>query len=62
MDERTAPDGATVLELVNRDGVLADYRGAVVLDTEEELAAETHEYDPETARASAPVGEDQTGL
>lgn len=50
LSERTAAGGATVLELVNREGVLADYQPGVVLDDDDRLVAESHEYDPETAR------------
>lgn len=48
--ERTADDGALVLELVNRVGVLGDFQSASVPEDDERLVVETHEYDPETAR------------
>ncbi|WP_459195023.1 class I SAM-dependent methyltransferase [Halosimplex sp. J119] len=50
MYDRTADDGALVLELVNREGVLADFRAAAVPDDAEAFVVESAEYDPETAR------------
>lgn len=50
MFERTADDGALVLELVNREGVLADFRGAAVPEDDDRYVVESVDYDPETAR------------
>ncbi|MFB6139535.1 MAG: class I SAM-dependent methyltransferase [Halosimplex sp.] len=50
MYERTAPGGALVLELVNREGVLADFRADRVPEDDDLYVVETAEYDPETAR------------
>lgn len=50
MYERTAPDGALVLELVNREGVLAEFRESAVPEDDDELVVESVDYDPETAR------------
>jgi SAM-dependent methyltransferase len=51
MRERVADGGALVLELVNREGVLADFHPAgVPEDDEGGLVVESAEYDPETAR------------
>ncbi|WP_436932126.1 SAM-dependent methyltransferase [Halosimplex halobium] len=50
MAERTAEGGALVLELVNREGVLADFRPAAVPEDDDALVVESAEYDPETAR------------
>jgi len=50
MYERTADDGALVIELVNRDGVLADYQRDRVPEDDERYVVESSEYDPETAR------------
>lgn len=50
MYERTAADGALVLELVNREGVLADFRSAAVPEDDEAFVVESVDYDPETAR------------
>jgi len=51
MRERVADGGALVLELVNREGVLADFRPAAVPEDDEDgLVVESVEYDPETAR------------
>jgi len=51
MADRTAAGGALVLELVNREGVLADFRPAgIPEDDEDGLVVESAEYDPETAR------------
>jgi SAM-dependent methyltransferase len=51
MEERVAEEGALVLELVNREGVLADFRPAgIPEDDEDGLVVESAEYDPETAR------------
>lgn len=45
-----APGGALVLELTNRDGVMAHFDGDAVSETAGELVAERREYDPERAR------------
>lgn len=50
MYERTAEDGALVLELVNREGVLADFRPAAVPEDDDRYVVESVDYDPETAR------------
>lgn len=51
MSERVADGGALVLELVNREGVLAEFRSAAVPEDDEDgLVVESVEYDPETAR------------
>ncbi|WP_436923796.1 class I SAM-dependent methyltransferase [Halosimplex amylolyticum] len=50
MAERTDDDGALVLELVNREGVLADFRPAGVPEDGDELVVESVDYDPATAR------------
>jgi hypothetical protein len=50
MGERVAEGGALVLELVNREGVLADFRPALVPEDDDALVVESAEYDPETAR------------
>jgi len=50
MYERTADAGALVLELVNREGVLAEFRPSAVPEDDEAYVVESAEYDPETAR------------
>ncbi|MFC7195676.1 class I SAM-dependent methyltransferase [Halosimplex aquaticum] len=50
MYERTADGGALVVELVNREGVLADFRPAGIPEDDDALVVESSEYDPETAR------------
>ncbi|QLH79309.1 class I SAM-dependent methyltransferase [Halosimplex rubrum] len=50
MYERVADGGALVLELVNREGVLAEFRPAAVPEVADALVVESVEYDPETAR------------
>jgi len=51
MADRVADGGALVLELINREGVLADFRSSVVPESDEDsLVVESAEYDPETAR------------
>ncbi|WP_123537145.1 SAM-dependent methyltransferase [Halosimplex salinum] len=50
MRERTADDGALVLELVDREGVLADFRPAGVPEDDDRYVVESVDYDPETAR------------
>ncbi|WP_415382709.1 class I SAM-dependent methyltransferase [Halosimplex sp. TS25] len=50
MYDRTADDGALVIELVNREGVLADFRPAGVPEDGDALVVESADYDPETAR------------
>lgn len=48
--DRTADDGALVIELVNREGVLSDYQRDRVPENDERYVVESAEYDPETAR------------
>lgn len=49
--ERLEPGGAIVLELANKEGVLANYeRGAVIAEGEGQVVAERREYDPRTSR------------
>lgn len=50
MRDRTADGGALVLELVNREGVLADFRPAGIPEDDGAFVVESAEYDPETAR------------
>ncbi|QLH84330.1 class I SAM-dependent methyltransferase [Halosimplex pelagicum] len=50
MRDRVADGGALVLELVNREGVLAEFRPAGVPEDDDALVVESAEYDPETAR------------
>jgi len=48
--ERVAPDGALVMELVNKEGVMADYWESSAQETDGLLYVERREYTPETGR------------
>lgn len=48
--ERVAPDGALVMELVNKEGVMADYRESSAQENDGLLYVERREYTPETGR------------
>jgi len=48
--ERVAEDGALVMELVNKEGMLADYRPSSAGEDDGLLYVEQREYNPETGR------------
>lgn len=48
--ERVAEDGALVMELANKEGILADFQDDGVMRGEDHVSFETREYDPETSR------------
>lgn len=48
--DRVAPGGALVLELANKEGILADFDDDGVEDVGDHRLVETREYDPATSR------------
>lgn len=50
MCERVAEEGALVMELTNKEGVLADFHADTVDERDGRLATETREYDPVESR------------
>ena len=44
------PDGVLVLEMIDKEGVLADFDDGAVWTTDDRVYAEQHDYDPLTSR------------
>lgn len=61
--DRLGPGGAVLLELVNKEGLLADFRARDVKESADRLAVEFRDYDPPTSvlRTTRHVFEDAAG-